>query len=240
MIPAQVFQLFDHGGDSDAENCLIFETYDKIQGDVVRAKRCYRSGQILLVSARLLGPEGRVHHYGEGAYGIRMIVVFEISVDPALWAERVNATPLDWAPLHVKFLEETCEYEKLPYRHSHPGVAKMHKERKKLEQRALRYVESWPSLPSGVRDLSALVREDLETQSIRCVFQKSSFGLNYFTKAILQEVRKSPSNPRYLRTWRTVTASSEGPLHAHDAHDRRLDRYTPKQTTASSGDGLIR
>ena len=88
----------------------------------------------------------------------------------------MNARQLDWAPLHVKFLEETCEYEKLPYRHSHPGVAKMHKERKKLEQRALRYVESWPFLPSGVRDLSALVREDLETQSIRCVFQKSNLG----------------------------------------------------------------
>ena len=203
MIPAQVFQLFDHGGDSDAENCLIFETYDKIQGDTVRAKKCYRSGQILLVSARLLGPDGRVHHFGEKARGIRMIVVFEISVDPALWAERVNGTPLDWEPLHVEFLEKTCEYEKLPYRHSHPGVAKMHRELKKFEQRALKYVESLPVLPSGVRDLSALVREDLKTQSIRCIFQKSPFGLKYFTKAILQEVRKSPSNQKYLRTRRT-------------------------------------
>ena len=43
-------------------------------------------------------------------------------------------------------------------------------------------------MPGRVRDLSALVQK-LGDSIVRCVFQKSRFGLNYFTKAILQEVR---------------------------------------------------
>ena len=106
----------------------------------------------------------------------------------------------------------------------------------KFEQRALKYVESWPSLPSRVRDLSALVREDLKTQSISCV-GNHPLGWNYFTKATARGTEvavqsKVPSNVAHC-------AVVGRPSCAKRPHDRRLDRYLPSRRQRRATDSFV-
>ena len=185
-----MFQLLDHGGDPSAENCMLFKTHDYIQGDILHAKKCYQSGQILVVDRRLLGKDGRVHHTAEAAKGIRAIVLFEIREAPEVWVARVSGVPRVWAPLEVDALKDTCAYLEVPLGHYAKQIAKLHGYAAAYAARALNHVTGWKVGESDVVDYTEL----LQNRALHCLFRKSSFGRGHLMKAVLGEVTKKSLN----------------------------------------------
>ena len=169
---------------------MLFKTHDYIQGDILHAKKCYQSGQILLVDRRLLGKDGRVHHTAEAAKGIRAIVLFEIREAPEVWVARVSGVPRVWAPLEVDALKDTCAYLEVPLGHYAKQIAKLHGYAAAYAARALNYVTGWKVGESDVVDYTEL----LQNRALHCLFRKTSFGRGHLMKAVLGEVTKKSLN----------------------------------------------
>ena len=174
-----MFQLLDHGGDPSAENCMLFKTHDYIQGDILHAKKCYKSGQILVVDARLLGKDGRVHHTAEAAEGIRAIVLFEIREAPEVWVARVSGVPRIWAPLKVDALKDTSAYLEVPLGHYAKRMAKLQGYAAAYAARALNWIKQYPDVLKAPTDVQRKL-------------WKSALGRNAIAKALLAKYEGKP------------------------------------------------